>query len=117
MKYNYKLARVHAVPRGDIVELTLDLGLNILQQQIFKLAWLTVPNKSEEYGPEAAQFTAEWLATKNKLRVVTYPPQNGSYWMADVYSETSHENLSRNLADYLKTLGYDAGYNASWSTP
>jgi len=93
--YLYPVVDVHTVIDGDTVEMTIDLGCNVLMRDRFRVLGIDAPEKrgaEKEAGIAATEFAERWFDDRidaQEIWVRTHKDKKGGFgrWLAEIVDE------------------------------
>lgn len=113
MLYTYLVKEIHEVD-GDTLDVTLDLGLDILHRTRIRLNGLNAPEKNTVEGKAAKAYVHDWLSKYKSFEVDTIKDKTEKYgrYLGDVFGFTDDSrlimtHLNQDLLDTKHALPWD----------
>lgn len=79
--------------RGDLFDLALDLGFQVVTVVRCRLAAATAPERGRLGAKPAATWAANWLAAR-PLVIRSFGRDADGYWLVDVFDAATGEHLA-----------------------
>jgi len=113
--FEYVIKEINKVVDGDTIDITIDLGFSLTTKQRVRLNGIDTPESltkdayEKQFGLEAKQFIADWIASKKNITIRTEKDDKYGRILGVLFGDGETESLNDKMIREGYAWGYDGG--------